>query len=369
MAAMELSLFYFANELDESRTDGVYRLLLDGARFADRHGFTAVWTPERHFHRFGGIYPNPAVTAAALATITERVQLRAGSVVAPLHHPIRIAEEWAMVDNLSGGRAGISFAPGWHHVDFVLAPDRFTERRAHVVTAVQTVRALWRGEEITQTDGHGGAASVRLHPRPVRPELPVWLTTSGNPETFELAGRLGANVLTHGLGQQDDELRAKIGRYRDALAASGSRGHVTLMLHTFLGPDLATVRDRVREPLLRYLASSFDLRIGTPAKRGRVREPRALGDREINLVTQRAFDRYFHQQGLFGPPERCVELVERFAALGVDEIACLIDFGPDLAATMGSLALLAELADLVRDTGGPGTQAPARPSPESAPSS
>jgi hypothetical protein len=99
--------------------------------------------------------------------------------------------------------------------------------------------------------------------------------------------------------------------------------------------------------------------MGTPAKRGRVGEPRALGDREINLVTQRAFDRYFHHQGLFGPPARCAELVERFAAVGVDEIACLIDFGPGLAATMGSLALLAELADLVRDTGGTGTQAPA----------
>jgi natural product biosynthesis luciferase-like monooxygenase protein len=348
---MELSLFYFANEVGPSRNDGSYRLLLDGARFADRSGFSAIWMPERHFHPFGGIYPNPAVTAAALATITERIQLRAGSVVAPLHHPIRIAEEWAVVDNLSGGRVGISFAPGWHHVDFVLAPDRFADRKAHVVTAVETVRALWRGEETTCTDGNGGAARVRVYPRPVQPDLPVWITTSGNRETFEVAGKLGANVLTHGMGQRDDELRQKIARYREVLAAGhpGSRGHVTLMLHTFLGTDLAAVRELVREPLLRYLASSFDLRMGTPAKHGRVRDAHALGEREIGLAVRRAFDRYFDTQGLFGPPERCVGMVERFAAVGIDEIACLIDFGPDLAATMTSLELLARLCDRVRE--------------------
>src|SRR4029453_18639126 len=108
---MEFSLFYFANDGEVSAEDR-YQLLIDGAKFADQNGFTAVWTPERHFHEFGGSYPNPSVTSAALATITERVHLRAGSVVSPLHNPIRIAEEWSMVDNFSKGRVGVSFASG-----------------------------------------------------------------------------------------------------------------------------------------------------------------------------------------------------------------------------------------------------------------
>ena len=62
-----------------------YRLLLEGARFADQNGFVAVWTPERHFHAFGGLFPNPAVTSAAIAAITEKIGIRAGSVVSPLH--------------------------------------------------------------------------------------------------------------------------------------------------------------------------------------------------------------------------------------------------------------------------------------------
>ena len=149
---MRFSLFYFSAE---AGGDAPYRLLTEGARFADRHGFTAVWTPERHFGRFGGLYPNPSVLAAGLATITERVELRAGSVVAPLHDAIRIAEDWAVVDNLSGGRVGISFAPGWAPDDFVLAPDAYERRRDVLRAHVDVVRRLWRGETVRARNGLG----------------------------------------------------------------------------------------------------------------------------------------------------------------------------------------------------------------------
>src|SRR5262245_34389807 len=83
---MDFSLFYFASA-DVGESSDKYRLLIEGAKFADTRGFAAVWTPERHFYAFGGLYPNPSVTSAAIATVTERIQIRAGSVVLPLHDP------------------------------------------------------------------------------------------------------------------------------------------------------------------------------------------------------------------------------------------------------------------------------------------
>ena len=68
---LDFGLFYFSADESENAEEK-YRLLLEGAKFADRRGFSAVWTPERHFHAFGGLYPNPSVMAAALSTITER---------------------------------------------------------------------------------------------------------------------------------------------------------------------------------------------------------------------------------------------------------------------------------------------------------
>ncbi len=69
---MEIGLMFFSTQ--SSSADRKYQLLLDAARFADEAGFSSVWTPERHFDPFGGIFPNPAVTSAALAMITRRLQ-------------------------------------------------------------------------------------------------------------------------------------------------------------------------------------------------------------------------------------------------------------------------------------------------------
>jgi natural product biosynthesis luciferase-like monooxygenase protein len=344
---MEFSLFYFANEVGRQGSPGLYRLLLEGARFADRNGFSAVWTPERHFHPFGGGYPNPSVTGAALAAVTERIGIRAGSVVAPLHHPLRIAEEWSVVDNLSGGRVGISFASGWHAVDFVLAPDKYAGRKESLTGLVQTVRSLWRGDALTATDGCGQKAEVRVFPPPVQRELPVWVTSSGNPRTYDLAGALGANLLTHLLGQDLGSLAEKVARYRSAFreATHGERqGHVTLMLHAFLADDVEAARAAVREPLSAYLRSSFDLVVMLASSGGLALDPAELMPEDAEFLVARAFDRYFERLGLFGTPRTCGALVDKLAAIGVDEIACLIDFGLGLDATMSSLQRIAELA-------------------------
>src|SRR5436853_7324388 len=144
---LKFSLFYFADAAP-GNVDFKYKLYLEGAKFADEHGFEAIWTPERHFHSFGGLYPNPSVTSAAVAAVTRRIKIRAGSVVAPLHNPLRVAEEWSVVDNLSNGRVGISFASGWQVNDFILAVDNYAQRKERMLEYIETVRRLWQGDRI-----------------------------------------------------------------------------------------------------------------------------------------------------------------------------------------------------------------------------
>ncbi|MBK6578440.1 MAG: LLM class flavin-dependent oxidoreductase [Sandaracinaceae bacterium] len=166
-----------------------------------------MWTPERHFGSFGGLYPNPSVASAAVAAVTQHVKIRAGSCVIPLHHPARIAEEWALVDNLSNGRVGISFASGWHPNDFVFRPENFGRQKAEMVRDVEAIQRLWRGEHVT-FDGPKGQVPVRTLPRPIQPELPFLITAAGNPETFVAAAQGRGGMLTHLLGQSPDR-RAK----------------------------------------------------------------------------------------------------------------------------------------------------------------
>jgi natural product biosynthesis luciferase-like monooxygenase protein len=346
---MDFGLFYFADGGGEVDTDR-YALLLEGARFADRHGFSAVWTPERHFHPFGGLYPNPAVTGAAVAAVTTRVKIRAGSVVAPLHHPLRIAEEWAVVDNLSGGRAGVSFASGWHASDFALRPENYASRRDVVVDYADQVRRLWRGETLSVVDGVGNPQELRIYPPPVQRELPIWVTSAGGIETFRAAGRIGAGVLTHLLGQEPDDLAGKIAEYRKAVAArpgaDGWPGHVVLMVHTYLGEDEDEVRDAVRTPLCSYLRSSLGLVLGSQLDGARRIDPATLSPEDIDFMVERSFDRYYDDGGLLGTLAKVRPIVERFRDMGVDEVACLIDFGLPTRTVLAGLAHLDRLRQL-----------------------
>ena len=351
---MEFGLFYFSSDASEHH-ENKYRLLLEGARFGDANGFRSIWTPERHFHAFGGLYPNPAVTGAAVAAITERIDIRAGSCVTPLHHPVRVAEDWSVVDGLSNGRVGLSIAAGWQPNDFVLRPENYADRKAQMFRDIDTIQQLWRGESVRFKDGAGAEVDVRIMPRPVQPSLPYWVTIAGNPETFQMAGERGANVLTHLLGQSVDELQEKVRIYRDAWRDAGHRGRgtVTLMLHTMVGPDDDTIREQVRAPMKAYLQSAMSL-VQAAAwsfptfKKTTTMEDGSfsvdhLGEDEVDALLDYAFERYHETSGLFGSVETCVRFADTLKGCDVDELACLIDFGVPDDETLAHLPYLAEV--------------------------
>lgn len=354
VGGMDFSLFYWGNDDGAGRKK--YDLLLNGARFADEHGFRAVWMPERHFHAFGGPYPNPSVTGGAVAAVTRNIEIRAGSCVLPLHSPIRVAEEWAVIDNLSEGRVAVAFASGWMPEDFVLRPENAPpHNKAALIRDIEVVRKLWRGEAVPFAMADGKQIPVVTQPRPIQPELPVWVTTAGNPDTYREAARLGANVLTHLLGQSIDELAEKIRIYRETLKECGrdpADFTVTLMLHTLVGEDREEVRTLAREPMKTYLRSAAALikqyAWAFPAfkKPQGVSNPfeldlQSLDAEEMDAILEFAFLRYFEDSGLFGTVADALARVEALKAIGVDEIACLIDYGVASGTVMESLSPLA----------------------------
>ena len=146
-------------------------------------------------------------------------------------------------------------------------------------------------------------------------------------------------MLTALLFQGVEDLGEKLAAYRDAWARHGhpGAGRVTLMLHTFVGADDASVRATVREPFKRYLESSVDL--------WRVGEARLddLSPRKRADLLEYAFERYYRKTALLGTVASCGQMIEAVSAAGVDEIACLVDFGVDPATIMAGLHDLDEL--------------------------
>jgi natural product biosynthesis luciferase-like monooxygenase protein len=335
---VDFSLFFFSAD-GNAGEDQRYRLLLESARFADANGFSAVWTPERHFQAFGGLYPNPSVLSAALAMITQNVQIRAGSLVLPLHSPVRVAEDWALVDNLSHGRVGISFATGWHEHDYVIAPANYESRRELMFQNIPLVRRLWAGDDVEMTGVGGKKVSVKTLPRPVQKELPVWVTVASE-RTWQRAGEVGANVLT-AFSTSADELRQNIIGYRKARMENGHdprTGIVSLMLHTYVGTDLEQVRAIVKEPLKAYLQTYINQ--FRPMAGDSVVDPSSA---EMQSLLEAVFEHYFEQSSLLGTPDKCAAIIEKVVAAGVNDLACLLDFGLDHETTMEGLRHLAEL--------------------------
>lgn len=332
------SLFFFAStEVPGGARGPMYAGLERAVRFADEAGFEAVWLPERHFHAFGAPFPNPAVLAAALAVQTSRIALRAGSVVMPLNHPLRVVEEWGMVDRLSSGRVALSFTSGWNPRDFVLSPSEFKNRREATNDGIETVRRLWRGESQPFVDGRGERVDVGALPGPLQRELDVWLTCTESRERFEEAGRRGFKVLTALLFQDAVTVGENIKAYRAARAAAGhGPGHVTLAVHTYVGQSASEAAQTARAPLRAYLASSVGLwqqRSAALATMGADEKARAL---------EYATGRYM-SGSLVGSSEECGHRVRALSELGADELACLTDFGVGAERSHQGLMRLAAL--------------------------
>ncbi len=343
---MEFSLFYFSGDGSTTRNDK-YRLLLDGAKFADNNGFSAVWIPERHFDAFGGLYPNPSVAGAAIAMVTERIQIRSGSVVMPLQNPLRVAEEWSMVDNLSNGRVSLSFAPGWHPDDFVLYPEKYVNKKEIMWRDIQILQKLWQGESVELQGGDDNLVKIQTFPRPLQTRLSIWITSLSD-ETFIEAGRIGANILTSPLYQSLEEILRKILIYRESLAQNGhdpQQGKVALMIHTFIGEDLKLVKEKIRKPFKNYLNTHFNLVTKSTGNLNFSVNPSDLTEQDLEDLITFSFESYFNGKVLMGTPEICKKMIDRLKQAGVNEIAALIDFGVEFDWVMESLHHLKEIQD------------------------
>lgn len=343
---LDFSLFYFAAEEAGPEKDK-YELLLEGAKFADKNDLAGVWIPERHFASFGDQFPNPSVAAAAVAAITKNITIHSGSVVLPLHDPIRVAEEWSMVDNLSQGRVQLSMASGWHPNDFVFAPDKYKDRFIAMRDGIEQVQELWQGRSICRKNGVGKDIEVSLHPAPVQPKLPIWITAGGSPDTFKYAGSIGANILTHLLGQDKADLADKITLYRQARQDAGfdpQSGKVALMLHTFMGEDATKVKQIAEQPFKNYLRHSLNL------LRPLAQEMDLDFEKDADTLIDIGFQRFYQSSGLFGTPDSCLSMAQEFLSLGVNEIACLIDFGIDHETTLAHLPYIQKLQQKLRQT-------------------
>jgi alkanesulfonate monooxygenase SsuD/methylene tetrahydromethanopterin reductase-like flavin-dependent oxidoreductase (luciferase family) len=164
----------------------IYRNLLEEAELAERLGYHGVLLAEHHFTNYCAI-PNPLMLAAALGQRTGRLRIGTAVVVLPLHNPVRLAEDIAQADQLTGGRLEVGFGRGYSAYEFTPLGLDLRDSAAAVAEALDVLDRLWSGPDVSNADGRWTFPAITVTPRPVqRPSPPGWLAC-GSPSSFATA--------------------------------------------------------------------------------------------------------------------------------------------------------------------------------------
>jgi natural product biosynthesis luciferase-like monooxygenase protein len=273
---MEFSLFALPTFYKETDGDvGAYfRRLIDFLVSAEELGYDGIWANEHHFHPYGGLVPSPAVLLAAVAARTKRVRLGTSVVVLPLHKPIEIAEQLAMVDLMSGGRLELGIGRGFVPFDYATAGVPMEEGQSRTHESLEVILKAWSGGPFSHHGKHFDYDDLEVWP-PVqqRPHPPVWNACSGSQESFEWTGRMGYNLLTVSSLRPMEDLAAMVQHYRGAWAAAGhdpAGYRYATHFQIVVDEDRARARQAASEAIPRYgqlLGQSIALFKG-PTNRG-----------------------------------------------------------------------------------------------------
>ena len=153
---------------------------LNEAVLAEELGFDTCWLTEHHGSRYG-LSSNPAVLAAAIAARTQRIRLGFAAHITPMHHPVRLAEQVAMVDQLSGGRVIAGFGAGYSPYEFSMVGADFETRHGTHWEIVDLVRELWTQPQVTHRGELFDLEGAASFPKPLQQPHPPMAISAMSP--------------------------------------------------------------------------------------------------------------------------------------------------------------------------------------------
>jgi probable LLM family oxidoreductase len=245
---MDLGLVTFADLHPGVTPEERMRNLIEEARLADELGL-AVFAVGEH-HRPDYLVSSPATALAAIASVTEQIRLSSAVTVLSSDDPVRVFQQFAHVDLISGGRAEIMAGRGSFIESFPLFGydlhdyDELFEEKLELLLAIRDgERVTWGGKHRPPLRDAG------VWPRPVQDPLPVWVAVGGSPESVVRAARLGLPLVLAIIGGQTARFRPFVELYRRVWSEVGQQGEprVAINTHAFVA-DSPRDADRAFAP-------------------------------------------------------------------------------------------------------------------------
>jgi alkanesulfonate monooxygenase SsuD/methylene tetrahydromethanopterin reductase-like flavin-dependent oxidoreductase (luciferase family) len=194
---MEFGYFTLSDNHYENNTRAPNQFIGDitaEALHADKLGMHSAWIGEHHFNSLG-VLSCPDLTLAYIAAQTRHIRLAPAVTVLPLHHPIRVAEQWASLDLLSGGRVDFAAGRGYDSREYAPFGISFADNQSIFEEGFEVVRKLWAAEgRISHHGKHYSFDDVRITPKPLQRPLPAYVASFSKP-SIELAARLDCGLI------------------------------------------------------------------------------------------------------------------------------------------------------------------------------
>ncbi len=228
---------------------------LDLMAQAEDYGFDSLWPAEHHFREYGHC-PSPSLILAALAMRTKRIRLGTGVVVLPLNHPVRVAEDYAFLDVLSGGRIDLGIGRGYQPHEYAgLGVDQ-TQSKSRLREGIEVLQRAWTQESFSFHGEHYHFDDVSVMPRPLQqPHPPIWMASLSE-ETFALCGQYGFNLLCAPIFGFDIRKGAEqIEQYRQALAGAGrdpKQAQIAALSMTYVADTTQQAQEEFRDAVMWY---------------------------------------------------------------------------------------------------------------------
>ena len=311
---MKFGVFYQLPCAEDQSPAQRYQDTIAQVQLADQLGFDAAWLAELHFNSRFSVMPAPMVIGAAMAQTTSRIRIGTAVHLVPLHQPIRLAEEAAALDVLSGGRSIFGIGRGaipahfqGYAVDYEEARERFTE-------GLEMVLGMWASDGYSYQGKYHQVEGINLAPKPIqKPHPPVYIA-SNSPDTFNLVGQLGHNILVAPTIVTVQGALTGLETYRRELEENGhdqADRDVNVTVHVNVNHDEAKARDGFEQTINNYLGT---LRGGSG--RGSARAQ--------TLDYETVLDEY----AAVGTPEQVAEKLDKFKGMyGPDGFICWFNTG------------------------------------------
>jgi len=254
---MKIGIFCIFDHWPQVNTVAQYfQQFLDIVERADDLGFDSAWISEHHFTRYGGILPRPQVLLGAMAARTKRIRLGTAVSLVPFDNPIRVAEDFALVDVLSNGRLDFGAGRGLFAFEYDGMGISQNESRQRFEENTEVILRAWQEERLTFAGQFTNVTDLSVLPRPVQKPHPPLYVAALSPESYEWAARKGYNILQVPYPLPFEVTQGQIAQYKANLQKHGysvKDKEVIVLLHGYIGETAQQAKAEAEGPLMDYV--------------------------------------------------------------------------------------------------------------------